>query len=98
MIEDNYQTAIENCPEFFGRVTMLYIKTKVNGTPVQAFVDSGAQSTIMSNDCAERCNILRLLDTRFAGMAVGVGYSRILGRIHLAEMKVIEPSGKENTI
>lgn len=98
MIEDNYQSAIENCPEFFGRVSMLYIKTKVNGTAVQAFVDSGAQSTIMSKDCAERCNILRLLDTRFAGMAVGVGSSRILGRVHLAEMRVLEPSGKEHTI
>ena len=31
---------------------------------------------------------MNLLDTRFAGMAVGVGSSRILGRVHVAEMQI----------
>jgi len=86
MIEENYQKAMEESPELFGHITMLYIDVKVNGNPVQAFVDSGAQSTIISKDCAERCSIMHLLDKRFAGMAIGVGQSRILGRVHLADM------------
>ena len=67
---------------------MLYIDVTVNKTPIQAFVDSGAQATIISQECAQRCGIMHLLDDRFAGMAVGVGSSRILGRIHLADMEV----------
>lgn len=98
LIERNYQSAMENCPEFFGQITMLYIETKVNNNPVQAFVDSGAQSTIISKDCAEQCNIMHLLDTRFAGMAVGVGSSRILGRVHLADLELLLEGGKSQTI
>jgi hypothetical protein len=61
---------------------------QVNGVPVKAFVDSGAQMTIMTHEFAAKCYLTRLLDKRFAGMAVGVGSSRILGRIHQAPLKV----------
>ena len=67
---------------------MLYVDVFVNQKPIQAFVDSGAQSTIISKDCATECGIMHLLDERFAGMAVGVGSSRILGRVHLADLEI----------
>lgn len=31
-------------------------------------------------------------------MAIGVGSSRILGRVHLADLQVIEPDGKKHTL
>ncbi len=74
---------------------MLYIRANINKVPIQAFVDTGAQSTIMSESLATRCGyfyqwfrLMRLVDKRYAGTAVGVGSCKILGKIHAADIEI----------
>ncbi|KAG1668484.1 hypothetical protein FOA52_005257 [Chlamydomonas sp. UWO 241] len=84
-IQESYADALEHNPEMVvGQVHMLYVNMEVNGVKTKAFVDSGAQMTIMTQEFAERCYLTRLIDKRFSGTAHGVGVSKIIGRIHQA--------------
>jgi len=87
-IDESLKHAMEHYPESFVPVIMLYINCIVNNVQVQAFVDSGAQQTIMSRKCAKRCGLWQLVDLRYSGYATGIGRAPILGRIHYAPITI----------
>ena len=58
----------------------LRVECEINGHPMHAVIDTGAQISIMSTMFAKRCELYSSIDRRFAGRAVGVGSSEILGR------------------
>eukprot|EP01025_Chloroclados_australasicus_P042385 TRINITY_DN4508_c0_g1_i4.p1 TRINITY_DN4508_c0_g1~~TRINITY_DN4508_c0_g1_i4.p1 ORF type:complete len:451 (-),score=67.56 TRINITY_DN4508_c0_g1_i4:287-1639(-) len=87
-IQQNYEMAMEHHPELFFRTDMLYVKMQINNVDIKAFIDTGAQMSIMTKECAEKVGLLRLMDKRYKGMAMGVGTAEIIGRIHQAPIKI----------
>lgn len=45
-VMQNLEAALEANPESFGHIDMLYVRCHVDGHPIDAFVDTGAQMTI----------------------------------------------------
>ena len=87
-IDENLRQAEEYMPETLFPVHMLFINLEINKKKVVALVDTGAQSTIMSQSLCEKCDLFNLCDTRFSGIAKGVGTGRIIGTVHAAQMKI----------
>jgi len=87
-IDENLEYAQLNMPESFSFIHMLYIPVEINKNKLTALVDTGAQTTIMSVMNAEKCGLSNLIDKRYAGIAKGVGTSKIVGVIHAALIKV----------
>ena len=87
-IDENLRQAEEYRPETLFPVHMLFINLEINKKKVVALVDTGAQSTIMSQALCQKCDLFNLCDTRFSGIAKGVGTGKIIGTVHAAQMKI----------
>ena len=86
--EENRQLALEQIPQTFVPVTMLYLPLEINNSKFIALFDTGAQMTCMSMALCKACGLDYMLDERSKGEARGVGTSKILGVIHAAQINV----------
>ncbi|RWS04407.1 hypothetical protein B4U79_15330, partial [Dinothrombium tinctorium] len=73
---------------FTGEIPLVFIKCEANGHTIDALIDTGAQATSISADCAKKCDLHHLIDTRIRGTVIGLQKKQILGRIHLAQIKI----------
>ena len=47
-------THVQVNPEAFVKVPMLYVRCELHGVSLKAFVDTGAQMTVMASSCVMR--------------------------------------------
>lgn len=66
----------------------LLIDCIVNGCSVPAIVDTGAQISIMSETCLKKCHLHNDIDRRYTGKAIGVGESKIIGKVLNLPMQI----------
>jgi DNA damage-inducible protein 1 len=85
-VQEDLTRAFENTPEFFTPINMLYIGCQINDIYITAFVDTGAQVSIMNLDTARRCNLLERIDTKNRGTVVGVGSQQSVGYVYHVDM------------
>lgn len=67
---------------------MLFIKIKINNINIRAFVDTGAQFSLMSLLCAKKCKLDKKIDKSHPGIAKGIGYQLILGDISNVKFQI----------
>ena len=75
-------------PESLFRIDMLYFSCVIKGVELKAFIDTGAQMSIMSKKFANIIEYSDLIDERYKGVALGVGKQDILGKIHYLEVDI----------
>ena len=68
--------------------SLIYIKGECNDIAFKIVIDSGAQSSIMSNYMAEFLGISHKMDKRMSGVANGIGTTKILGCIIGCDIKI----------
>lgn len=85
-IKKNKEMAHDLIPESLFQVNMLFIPGQIGEHTVNMFVDTGAQITIMTEECATRCGLEHLIDYTYQGKAVGVGEQEFIGKIWCAEV------------
>eukprot|EP00996_Jenningsia_fusiforme_P003782 NODE_4578_length_790_cov_30.439946_g4237_i0.p1 GENE.NODE_4578_length_790_cov_30.439946_g4237_i0~~NODE_4578_length_790_cov_30.439946_g4237_i0.p1 ORF type:complete len:207 (-),score=36.01 NODE_4578_length_790_cov_30.439946_g4237_i0:49-669(-) len=97
-VQRNLEDAWRLYPDVFSPVRMLYVPCSISISSssskghhresLVAFVDTGAQMTLISPQTVDRVKLDHLIDRRWRGTARGVGTTSVHGRIHLADLQL----------
>lgn len=61
--------------------SLLYVPCEIRGRVAEMMVDSGSQTSVISSTMMHKLKLQKRLNTRYQGVAAGVGAAKILGRI-----------------
>lgn len=87
-VEQSMAEVYENYPQLLVNNThSICLRMTLNGAADTCIVDTGAEFNTLSLATARRCGIDSLVDYGVAGRAVGVGASKIVGKLHLVEVR-----------
>ena len=67
---------------------MLYVRGSIAGRPIDLFVDTGAQSSVISDCMVRSLNLSQQVDRYVRGQAQGVGKANITGLLHGVPVQV----------
>lgn len=67
---------------------LLYVACEMGNRAVEMMVDTGAQSSVISMPLVRTLGLESRLDSRYQGMAAGVGTARILGKLRGVPVKI----------
>mmetsp|Transcript_25265 Transcript_25265/g.53664 ORF Transcript_25265/g.53664 Transcript_25265/m.53664 type:complete len:295 (-) Transcript_25265:235-1119(-) len=65
-----------------------YVACEIGGMAIEMLVDTGAQTSVISQPLVRQLNLMSHLDTSHQGIAAGVGRARILGRLRDIPVKL----------
>lgn len=86
IIGKDLEKAHEMIPEFFTPIDMLYVPCSINDHYITAFVDTGAQCSIMNLETAVKCGLYDRIDTRSKSVVHGVGTQMAVGYLYNVEL------------
>ena len=74
-------------PETFVKQEMIYINICINGNIIKAFVDTGAETSLMCLSTALICGVNDIIDKEYKGILKGVGKKDIVGKIYYLDVQ-----------
>lgn len=88
LVTQDYIKAHDETPEFFIPIKMLYISCTINDQYITAFIDTGAQISIMNLETATKCGLCDRIDTKHTSRIIGAGdqSQEAVGNLYHVEM------------
>jgi len=65
-----------------------YVACEIGDRAVEMLVDTGASSSVISKSLVDTLGLQSFLDTRYQGMAAGIGTARIVGSLRDVQVKL----------